>query len=231
MSGYRNKAHKKSKAPVSRFQSLLRKPWLFAGSALGLDIAMLVTGMVLSRVHIEPEYTLVDNAIQRSQPLGFFGVIAAVVLGIICVLTALIIAGAFTKRKRAVQFIGAAALLVVSLCMVGASAVTALGLPPQSRTLVSYTDEELTLLIEEERPQYGSGIVSFFMTDDGQDRIVRLASTDISEYSSDDDRYTVSWVSDNILTVGFQDGTNYRTVQMSVDRTLFTTDNSGTSEA
>lgn len=230
MSGYRNKARKKEKAPVSRFQSLLRKPWLFAGSALGLDIAMLVTGMVLSRVNIEPEYTLADNAVQRSQPLGFFGVIAAVVLGIICVLTALIIAGAFTKKKRAAQFAGAAALLVVSLCMIGVSAVTALGLPPQSRTLVSYTDEELTLLIEEEHRYAGNGVVSFFLTDGSKEKVVRLASTEITEYSSSDDRYMVSWVSDDILTVGFQDGMNYRTVQMNVDRTVFPAVSSGTLE-
>lgn len=231
MSGYRNKAQKKEKAPVSRFQSLLRKPWLFAGSALGLDIAMLVTGMVLSRVHIEPEYTLVDKTIQRSQPLAYFGVIAAVVLGIICVLTALIIAGAFMKKRRAAQFAGAVALLIISMFMVGASAVTALGSPTQSRTLISYTDEELTLFIEEEHPYYGSGVVSFFLTDSEQEKIVRLASTDISEYSTDDERYTVSWVSDDVLTVGFQDGMNYRTVQMNVDRTVFPANIPGTDEA
>ena len=42
------KRNSKKKAPESRWQSLLKKPWIFAGAAFGLDLAMLIAGMVLS---------------------------------------------------------------------------------------------------------------------------------------------------------------------------------------
>lgn len=217
MRGYRNKSQKGTSG--GGFRSLLKKPWLFAGAALGLDIAMLVCGMVLSSVRPPAEYTLTETSVERSQPYMFFGVIAAVVIGVICVLTAFLIAGAFLKKCRAVQVIGAAALLVLSLVMVGTSAVMALGIPPKQRSYVSFSDEQYRLIIEEEQPYYGTGKVTFFLTDaEGSGKLQLLGSTDISEYSTSDERYTVNWVADNILVVGFTDGANYRTIQMNVEK-------------
>lgn len=217
MRGYRNKSQKS--ASGGAFRSLLKKPWIFAGAALGLDIAMLVCGMVLSTVQFQVEYTLVDKAVERSQPLAFFGVIAAAVTGVVCVLTAFIIAGAFLKKRHGIQILGAAALLILSLVMVGMSTATAMGMPSKQRKCVAFTDEQYSLIIEEEQPYYGTGKVTFFLTDaNGTGTLRLLGSTDISEYSTSDDRYTVNWATDNILVVGFTDGANYRTIQMNVEK-------------
>ena len=51
------KRNSKKKAPESRWQSLLKKPWIFAGAAFGLDLAMLIAGMVLSAAKLPVEYT------------------------------------------------------------------------------------------------------------------------------------------------------------------------------
>ena len=172
------------------------------------------------------EYTLTADSVEHSQPLAFFGVIAAAAIGLVCVLTAFIIAGAFLKKRRTAQIVGAAALLILSLTMIGASAVNAVGMPARERRFVSYSDEQMRLIIEEEHPYSGTGKVYFFMTDTGGSHKVKLlACTDLAEYSTaEDDRYNVEWTDDNTVTVGFLDGGNYRTLQMEVDRSYFKTD-------
>lgn len=95
------KRNSKKKAPESRWQSLLKKPWIFVGAAFGLDLAMLIAGMVLSAAKLPVDYTASGDSIVHSQPLAFFGVTAAVVVALLCVLIGLIIGGAFLKKRRA----------------------------------------------------------------------------------------------------------------------------------
>lgn len=220
MSGYRNEKQKKSKTGGNKFREMLKKPWIFAGAALLLDTDMLAVGMILSGMRPEVEYTLTETAVERSQPFAFFGIIAAVAVGIVCVMVAFIIAGAFLKKRRAASFVGAAGLLAVSLVMIGVSALSALGFPPKSRNYISYSDENLRLIIEEEEQFSGNGTASFFLTDsDGSGRVELIASTDITEYSADgEERYTVSWITDTIMVIGFEDGGNYRTLQADVGK-------------
>lgn len=220
MSGYRNEKQKKSKTGGNKFREMLKKPWIFAGAALLLDTDMLAVGMILSGMRPEVEYTLTETTVERSQPFAFFGIIAAVAVGIVCVMVAFIIAGAFLKKRRAASFVGAAGLLAVSLVMIGVSALTALGFPPKSRNYISYSDENLRLIIEEEEQFSGNGTALFFLTDsDGSGRVELIASTDITEYSAEgEERYTVSWITDTIMVIGFEDGGNYRTLQADVGK-------------
>ncbi len=206
--------------PESRFQRLLKKPWLFAGAALGLDLAMLAAGIVLSRMTFEPDYTATDDLISRSEPLGFFGVTAAVVLGIICVLTALIIAGAVRKKRGGAQLAGAVGLIVVSLAMLGSSAYMTLGLPPERVNSYSYSDESYQLIIEEDRYSSGNNAVSLYLAKqgDGSRPALRIASTGLSELSEEAERYTVNWVSADELMIGFEDAGSYRTLQIKTDK-------------
>lgn len=207
--------------PESRFQRLLNKPWLFAGAAFGLDLAMLVTGIVLSRMTFEPDYTVTDNIVSRSEPLAFFGVTAAVVLGMICVLTAFIIAGAVRKKRGSVQLAGAVGLLLVSLAMVGSSAYMTMGFPPERVNSYSYSDESYQLIIEESRYSSGKNSVSLYLAKQGEgdDRpALRLATTELKELSTEAERYTVNWVSGDDLMIGFEDAGNYRTLQIKADK-------------
>lgn len=207
--------------PESRFQRLLKKPWLFAGAALGLDLAMLAAGVVLSRMTFEPDYTATDDLISRSEPLAFFGVTAAVVLGVICVLTALIIAGAVRKKRGGAQLAGAVGLIVVSLAMLGSSAYMTLGLPPERVNSYSYSDESYQLIIEEDRYSSGNNTVSLYLAKQGDEEArpaVRLAATDLSDLSAEAERYTVNWVGADELMIGFEDAGKYRTLQIKTDK-------------
>ena len=211
----------RSAAPASSAHRFLRKPWLFAGAAVGLDLAMLIMGLVLSRIPTEGSviYTANGSSIEKTQPLAFFGVIAAVVLAVCCVLSALIIAGAFVRKKRAPQILGAVWLMILSIAMTGASAYMVFGLPARSERYYSYSDETHRLIIEETEPYSGRGTVSFYLTGSEQEgTAVLLARTDIGTYSDGADRYEISWVGDKTLTVDFIDGANYRTLTIPVEQ-------------
>ena len=195
------KRNSKKKAPESRWQSLLKKPWIFAGAAFGLDLAMLIAGMVLSAAKLPVEYTASGDSIVHSQPLAFFGVTAAVVVALLCVLIGLIIGGAFLKKRRAAQITGAAGLLIVSLAMVGSSAFMALGSPVRERYSVSYSDEELRLIIEETEPYFGGCTVAFYLTGtEDEGKAALLAVTDLNEFNVSDDYAFAGWYKDVDLT-------------------------------
>lgn len=216
-----SRGKQKQNTMPNRISLLLRKPWLFAGAVFGLDLAMLIAGMALSGFSGGGiVYTANGDSIGRDDPLSFFGAVAAVVLGINCLLIALIIAGAFTKTKRrGAVILGAAGLLAVSLVMIGCSAFMALGAPVKSRRYYSYSDEALRLIAEETEPYFGSGKVSFYMTaSEESGRAILLASTDITEYSDGAERYNITWNSENLLRIGFADGAHYRTLTITVDR-------------
>ena len=217
------KKRKKQAPAKSRVSSLLQRPWLFAGAVLGLDIAMLVMGMVLSGISFEVTYSLNDIGVERSQPLAFFGVIAAVVLGLDCVLAAFIIAGSFLKKRRAAQIAGASALLVLSVIMIGGSAFMALGLPPKSRQYFNFNDTEYRLIIEEDEYYSGKGKLTLFLTDAAgkTGQVGYLASTDLRESSTSAERFEIEWKSDDVLEVGFVDGGSYRTLSMNIDRSKY----------
>ncbi|CCY20016.1 unknown [Eubacterium sp. CAG:786] len=106
--------------------------------------------------------------------------------------------------------------------MIGVSALTAIGIPPRSREYTSYSDTDLRLIIEEDTPYTGSKTVAFYLTDmAGSGKVVQLAKTTIRDVSGDDDRYKISWISDEEMMIGFQDGDSYRTLQIPIDRTIF----------
>lgn len=213
------------KKKTLRANPLIKNPKIAAGIILIIDTLMLAVGLVLSNVHPETTYTFISENgsgidVEHSRPLAFFGVIAAAALGVVCVLTAFIIAGAVAKKRRAAQLVGAVLLVILSLAMLGAAAVTAVGIPAKKSTFSSLSDESYTVIIEEEQPYYGTGKVYFFMMSaeaESGTELKLLASTDISEYSAaDDDRYSISWISDDILMIAFSDGGNYRTLQISL---------------
>ncbi len=215
----RNRKAKRSPLPESRARALLRKPWLFAGAAFGLDIAMLITGMALSAAKIPVEYTANGSDIEKTAPLAFFGIIAAAVIGVVCILVGLIISGAFLKKHRAAQILGAAGLLVVSLAMVGSAAFMAVGSPIKARNSVSYSDDEVRIIIEETQPYIGKSSVAIFLTGiSNTGKAMLLAATELNEYGISDDRYSIDWVSENDLMISFQDGINYRQLTIPVDR-------------
>ncbi len=219
------KRKKSAIVPQSGAISLLHKTWLFAGSVLGLDIVMLIIGIILSGMSFTVNYTANGGEIIKDDPISFFGVISAVVLGINCLLIALMLAGAFTRKRRTPTILGAAGLLLVSLAMIGSSAYMVLGSPVRSERYFSYTDDSLRLIAEESDPYFGKGTVSFYLTSGTEEsgKAVLLAKTDISEYSDSEDRYSISWISDDVLRIDFPDGARYRNLTITLDKSKLET--------
>lgn len=216
----KGKRKDKKNTPASRWRAILGKPWIFAGAAFGLDLAMLAAGLALSVVKLPVEYTANGDSIERSQPLAFFGVTAAVVIALVCVLVGFIAAGAVLKKRKAVRLAGAAGLLIVSLAMVGGSAFMALGPGVKSRQSVSYSDEFRRMIVEETQNSLGGCTAAFFLTGTDKTGEAKLvAETGLREYCTGDleDRYAVSWLDETTLQIGFEDGTTYRTLSFEVE--------------
>ena len=82
-----------------------------------------------------------------------------------------------------------------------------------------YSDEELRLIIEETEPYFGGCTVAFYLTGtEDEGKAALLAVTDLNEFNVSDDRYKISWAAENTLTVGFEDGANYRQLTIPIDR-------------
>lgn len=216
----KHKAHSRAAAGI------IRKPWIFAGAAFALDIVMLVMGIILSGLDFSGDivYTVTESEVKQSDPLWFFGVAAAAALGICCVMVGLIIGGAFSfkGRIRAEWIAGSVGLLVASLAMIGCSAYMTLGFPAKSAKLYSYSDETYQIIIEESEPYFGKASVAFYIANAGDSDskgAMLLAKTDLNELSDSDERYSIDWISEEDLIIGFQDGeSSYRTLQMKVDK-------------
>lgn len=218
MSGKRGSIGKSKGTPQqSAVQRIMRKPQIFAGTVFGLDIAMLVVGLVLSANRPQPDYIVNGDSVVRLDPMAFFGVTAAVVLGINCVLIAMIAAGAFRRKNKAAQLLAAAGLLAVTLAMLGGSAYMAAGSPIKSERYYKYTDEASRLIVAETEPWFGLGSAAFLMAD-GDGSATVLARTVISEYADGAERYSIEWLSDSVLGISFEDGGKLRTLTIETDR-------------
>lgn len=207
----------KAASQPSVMQRLMRKPQLFAGIVFGLDIAMLIAGLALSANRPQPEYLVSGDNIVRSDPMAFFGVTAAVVLGINCVIIAFIAAGALQRKNKAAQILAAVGLLIVSLAMLGGSAYMAGGSPIRAERYYRYTDENHRLIVAETEPWFGLGSAAFMMAqEDGSVKV--LARTVITEYADGDERYTIEWLSDTDLGISFEDGGKLRALTIALEK-------------
>ncbi|CCY74776.1 unknown [Eubacterium sp. CAG:115] len=61
--------------------------------------------------------------------------------------------------------------------------------------------------------------MAFYLTGtEDEGKAALLAVTDLNEFNVSDDRYKISWAAENTLTVGFEDGANYRQLTIPIDR-------------
>ena len=87
------------------------------------------------------------------------------------------------------------------------------------RAMLTLSSEELRLIIEETEPYFGGCTVAFYLTGtEDEGKAALLAVTDLNEFNVSDDRYKISWAAENTLTVGFEDGANYRQLTIPIDR-------------
>lgn len=200
---------------------IFRRPGIAAGILLAADLALLAGAVIASEAarSAEVTYTFADGKILKSVPLEFCGIIAALALFLQCALAAVLIAGVVLcerdRKSAAVKITGAALLLAVSAGVTGIFAGAAMGFPPRSVQFFAYTDYEFSVVIEEELPWFSEEATLRVYNVDLHDAEL-MVSTSLSELSQDAERYAFEWVGENVLRIGFDDGMNYRTLQMTV---------------
>ena len=207
---------------------ILRRPMIAAAVAIVIDLAVLVSAVVLDSIRgsfqSEYSYTIDIPAdmyiVTESHPYDISGIFFAVALVIAAVMSAVILIGALSKnrvgQKAVSEVVGAAVLLVISAAVILFSYFIVNGSKPSEMTDYSFTDETLQLIIREEKYSEDEGITKIFLIDDEKESIRLLAMAEISEFAESAERYSISWVTDNTLYIAYSDREMYKTLQINI---------------
>ena len=203
---------------------ILRKPQVAFSVAIAADILMLVAAVVLDAVRdkfpIEYTFTVESIAVNASDPYSFFGIIAALVLVLVVVMSAFIMIGGYISegKKKAPRIIGGIALLVMSVGLILFSFLVVRGRQPDSIEYIAYTDDTLRIVVAEEKYDEDFGAVKFFKVDENSGSAELLASTDISMFANGDtERYSFAWETNTTLKVVFYDVNSSRVLLMPIE--------------
>lgn len=204
---------------------ILRRPKLAAAIAVVADILILAAAVVLDRLRgsfsatyaFDPE----SLAISESHPYDMFGAAAAVVLVLAAVMSAFMIAGAFTSggSRTAQRITGGVCIMVFSAAAVLCAFMLVNGRRPDSVEYLSYTDDELRIVVAEEHYGESLGVAEFFAVDSDTGEARLLVTTDISTFADGDkERYTLLWTDEGRLGIRFVDGLLTRMIRVDVSR-------------
>lgn len=201
----------------------LRKPQYAAVIAVVADILMLVAAVILDAVRerFPAEYTFNVDAISVSSthPYDMFGIVAASVLVLAVVMSALVIIGGIVNggKKAAPRITGGIVLLILSAGVIMFSYAVVKGRQPESTEFFAYTDDTLRIVIAEERYEDDLGMMKLFQVNEDTGDAELLTATDITTFANGaTDRYNFSWLTEYALRVSFQDGINMRVLQIPI---------------
>ncbi|MDE7194589.1 MAG: hypothetical protein K2O14_11555 [Oscillospiraceae bacterium] len=214
------------KNTVKPLPRIFRKPMIPASVLLALDILTLAAAAVLNatRGRVTERYFYADGVISSSAPYSWFGIAAAALMITAAAIAALIIAGAFLGRRRnkseiVFEAVAAVLLLALSAGAAGFSLYIVNGEQPRNIVFTSFTDEENQLVFAEEQYRNENLLKIYFVGGAPEENeCVRLVCVELKELSQGkaDERYTVQYISEHSLLVGFSDGTAYRTLELKI---------------
>ncbi len=215
---------------------LIRKPIIAAITAVIIDIIMLALAVVLNllRGKFPAQYSFneTDVKVEIFHPYDYFGILTAAALAAVIVIAALIIAAALTgaKAKTASRIVGAIILVVLSSGAVLFSHYIVCGIPDTGHICYVFRSEECDLAIQETEYIDGTGTVEVFkLTELPHDHeslgtaehehynVTFLAASEIQNFSTDNNRYTLEWDINGRLVIKFKDGMSYRSFNIRLD--------------
>lgn len=210
---------------------ILRKPKIAVTIVIVTDILALILAAVLNMLRglVPAEYHFDDIhvLVEVSHPYELFGLFTAVALVAAAALSGVMIAAAVIggKEKATPRIVGAVLLLIISVAAILFSHVFVCGLPVKNIQCFLFEDTNGDRVAVQER-QYteNSGVLEIFSVDaiehehhEGEEHdhysVAYLTSTPITEFSKNDDRYTLDWVG-NDLRIRYYDGAVHRTLQI-----------------
>lgn len=211
--------HKKSQKNVTAPPKILRRPMIPAAITILLDLLLIAAALIISRMDIPKTYTYENGMITAHSMTDFFGAAAAAVICISAGMSALIIASGVVRKRaegNAAVFSAisrGAGLLAVSSALAVFAAFIVTGEKPAKVSYYGYTDSSSHILFAEE--QYSRwNMLCIYDVDEDCGEAALLARTELAELSENDERYSMSNLSDNVLYVAFYDNGKYRTLQI-----------------
>lgn len=213
---------------------IFRRPKIAAAIVIVTDLLALVLAAVLNmlrgRIPAEYHFDDVQVYVEVSHPYELFGIFTALALVVAAAMAGVIIAAAVIggKEKAASRIVGAVALLVLSAAAILFSHVFVCGLPAKNTYCFVFESEYGDMVAVQER-QYTEafGVTEVFSIetpehehhDDEEHEhysVRYLTSTEITEFSKDNTRYTLDWAGED-LRIRFYDGNLHRTLQIKLN--------------
>ena len=213
---------------------LLTKPRTAAAVMVICDVLVLAAAVILdalrARVPATFSFDPSNVEVDVSHPYDLFGIVTAVFLVIAAVMTGFMIAGAVagSKSKMPMRITGAAVLLIVSAAVVIFSYFFVCGLPIKNTICFVFENNGMNIAVQETEYAFGAGTMDIYRMDEtshvhedgsahSEFEVSHITGVEITEFSSDDTRYTLDWVLEHDLRVRFFDGDIHRTLQFTLE--------------
>lgn len=200
---------------------LLRRPSAAAFVIIGLDMLMLLICMILTMLEnaVGVIYESDSNLkISVQSPFWYFGIIAAVIVVIQAGFTAIMIVANFNSGQRGQLWpvnLAAAVLMAIS-ALIAMLSVEILVHDFDEVYSYAYTDNSKTVvLMERRRAVLGECNLVIFKVDG--EKPYRAATIPLREIGGTSERYTLEWVESDELCISFEDGYNFRYVNILVE--------------
>ena len=216
------KSRKKTKSTSPAVPRLLRRPMAATATAavLALNVALWIGAAVLNRMEasLAKSYTFTGDGIEKHSSADYFGAVCAAAAAVSAALCAVIIIGNILRHKQGgegivLKSIAASVLLAGSVVSCICAMYAAVGEQPKSTSCFFFTDSNAHLVIAEE--QYSDLILmNLYSVDTETNEAALLAQTELNALSENEDRYSISWLSEDTLLISFADGQGYRSLQV-----------------
>ena len=164
-----------------------------------------------------------DGTVVADDPYGWFGIVAAVLMIAAAAAAALIIAGSLLRgRARGTDLafeIGAAVLLLaVSAGAAAFSSYIVRGEQPLNTNYAAFSGEDRQLVFAEERYR-SENLLKIFLANSAENGTPceMKICVPLNELTADggfQERYGIYTVAENVARIGFEDGYNYRTIEI-----------------
>ena len=200
---------------------LLRRPKLAAFVIIALDMLLLLICVILSMLEsaIGVIYETDANLnITVQSPFWYFGIVAAVIVVIQAGFTAVMIIANFNSGQRGQLWpVNLAAAVLMSISALFAMLSVELLIHDFDEVYsYAYTDNSKKIvLMERRRAVIGECTLVIFKVDG--ETPYRAATIPLREVGGTSDRFGLEWVEDDELCISFEDGYNFRYVNILVE--------------
>lgn len=206
----------------------LRNPFFPAAFILAADILLLAFAAVARALRdkfpLECTFTQGVGVAEKCGADTAIAIAAVIALAAAAALAGFIFAGAALWGKEdgsvTLRVITGAVMLCLSAAAAGFSIYAVSGEKPKASQFNGFIDSSDRVIIIVEEEYSDSAAIKIYQLDNARENAYRIAALPLSELTQDGDfvsRYSISWLTDSLLSVNFSDNGAYRALTIPVE--------------